>query len=234
MALVEREITSMLGAGWRRGGFSVSGMGPEQIADLQDLLGTYLDLAGEAFQRPSVQYRSIYNSVLNTLASLRSVAEEQVSDYEVQVRQLEAQIEQLENQSKQLENQAQQSAIQTQQLATQLTMVNLLENLINVSTESLEYIKTGLSTESLVSIPPLQTGKEYIPRTGPYWLHKGEEVRSAVSSRATSGEVQFSVNIAINESKNPRQTAIEIRKELEHLLRSGVGRAIIQSTSKGR
>jgi len=63
-----------------------------------------------------------------------------------------------------------------------------------------------------------QTGIPYVPKTGLYRLHKGEEVR-------TTNQVAMDyrgMTVIINESKNPRATAEEIEKVFKYNLHSGL------------
>lgn len=183
MSIAEQDIIAVLGSGWQQGIFDLSELTPESISDLQDVLGTYLDLAGEAFQRPSVEYGDIYASVLNALEAMTDVAEEQITDLEIQIQQLDA----------------------------QNAMVSLLEGLSAVEGS-------------------LQTGG-YVPHTGLYRLHEGEEV---ISSGGAGRGTQFEMYLTINESETPHETGRVVTDAVKTFLRSSQGRTLVQETSKGR
>lgn len=91
MAVLEAQISELLGVGWAGGRFAFpEGMTPEDAAEIQNLLGQYLQLAQESFQRPSSAYREIYDSVLTALEALRGEAEDIKSGYQVQLDNLAA------------------------------------------------------------------------------------------------------------------------------------------------
>ena len=53
--------------------------------ELASALGQYLTLAGEAYQRPSIQYQNIFESITSELEALRDEAQNQVSYAEEQI-----------------------------------------------------------------------------------------------------------------------------------------------------
>jgi len=62
-------------------------------------------------------------------------------------------------------------------------------------------------------------------------------VRNIAGERVISaggGDIEFTVNIAVNESKTPRETGMAVREEVEGFIRSARGRRIIQQSSMGR
>ena len=68
-----------------------------------------------------------------------------------------------------------------------------------------------------------QFGTDYVPRTGPALLHRGEMVipaDEAAAVRAGSGEITLSIGaINVSGAMNPRETADEIIEILERRLR---------------
>jgi len=79
------------------------------------------------------------------------------------------------------------------------------------------------------NIPGYQHGTDYLPSTGLYTLPEGEKVIPAGKDYP-----ELSLTININESKTPRETGREVRREVEGLLRSDIGRKLIQHTAAGR
>jgi len=110
------------------------------------------------------------------------------------------------------EIQAQQLAIQEQQL------------------EALDKIATFVDYENpfhLHDVPSYQHGTDYVPETGIYKLHQGEQV---IPANSTS----FSLVVQVNESKTPHATGMAVRKEFETFVKSSIGRKLIQQESRGR
>ena len=58
---------------------------PEEVKKLQELYLQYLDLAQEAYQRPSTEYQAIYNTILSSLEALETQTEGFISSYQVQL-----------------------------------------------------------------------------------------------------------------------------------------------------
>lgn len=149
---------------------------PEAVSELQGLYSSMLDVAGEAYQRPSVQYAAEYAAALSGLGELEAIAEGFVSEYDLQVQQLE--------------------------------------------------VQRGI-LEALLGQGSYQMGTRYVPETGLYTLHEGEQVTPA-------GGQQLVMNLTINESRTPRETGTVVRREMEGFLKSAVGRKMIQQTAIGR
>jgi hypothetical protein len=145
------------------------------IKQLQDLWSQYIDVLGEVYQRPSIEYQALFEQALLNLEQLAKYSDYMLSEYEVQLEQL----------------------------------------------EYLKKIAENTSGEGF------QHGIDYVPKTGLYRLHEGERV-------IPSYENNVSIQIVINESKTPRETSKAVRKELEYLLRSGVGRRLVQQVAAGR
>ncbi len=98
-------------------------------------------------------------------------------------------------------------------------------SIYEVQVEQLNYLQAiAENTAALNSLPSYQHGVDYVPRTGLALLHQGESV-NPVSGGLT-------VNITVNESKTPGATGQAVSKELVAMLRSGVGRKIIQEVSR--
>ena len=62
---------------------------PEEVGTFQSLYGQYLQLAQEAYQRPSAEYKAIFDQTISDLNYLSSIAEGFKSEYDVQVEQLQ-------------------------------------------------------------------------------------------------------------------------------------------------
>lgn len=60
------------------------------IETMMDMYGTYLGVAQDAYQRPSVEYQAIYQEVLSAYQEMQGLAEGYVSDYDIQLQQLAA------------------------------------------------------------------------------------------------------------------------------------------------
>jgi len=136
---------------------------PEEVAEMQDLLTRYLDIAQEAYQRPSMEYKDIYDYVINALRGLETIA------------------------------------------ATN------------------------------AALPSAQGGGLFSgPDTGyPVILH-GTELVTPQNSAGEVGTATYYLNFTINESEYPRETAKEVRREIESFMRSSRGGKIIQARSQGR
>lgn len=89
MAILEGEIAAKLGADWRAGIFDMAGLSPKRIGELQSLLGDYLGMAADAFQRPSMEYQNLYTAVLGALGGLEEEAVEAISEYDILQAQLD-------------------------------------------------------------------------------------------------------------------------------------------------
>ncbi|GAG99784.1 unnamed protein product, partial [marine sediment metagenome] len=63
---------------------------PEQATELQQLWMDYLDLAQEAYQRPSSEYQAIYDETISALEDIQTDAEAFVTSYKVQLDTLDA------------------------------------------------------------------------------------------------------------------------------------------------
>jgi len=74
----------------------------------------------------------------------------------------------------------------------------------------------------------LQHGIDYVPETGPYMLHQGEQVTPA------GGVNEFNLSISVDGSKSPYATGVAVRQEVEGFLSSNRGRKMVQETSRGR
>ncbi len=59
------------------------------IKDMMDLYGGYLNIAQEAYQRPSQEYQAIYQEVLAAYQMMEGIAEGYMSEFDVQTEQLE-------------------------------------------------------------------------------------------------------------------------------------------------
>ena len=88
MSSLEEEIASYLGAGWLQGSIDATNLTAEETEKVRGLLGDYLKLGQEAWQRPSNEYQALYDVILISLGELESVAENIVSEYELQYGQL--------------------------------------------------------------------------------------------------------------------------------------------------
>ena len=82
-----------------------------------------------------------------------------------------------------------------------------------------------------------QHGTDYVPRTGPAFLHRGEMVipaEEAAAVRAGAGEITLSIGaINVSGAVNPRETADEIIEILERRLRApGRLRAAVQDVAR--
>ncbi|MBU0846754.1 hypothetical protein KKH23_06145, partial [Patescibacteria group bacterium] len=214
MALLEDEITRMLGDTWQQGILATEGMAAETVEKSSELLGKYLDMAADAFQRPSIEYQEIYGDVLDALMGLEEYAQEQVTDLEIQLEQLEAQLKMVQL----LETIV---ADQVPVIPPSDKTEPVLDGLIGGTPYDPELYKTALS------LPELQEGTDYVPRTGPYILHEGEKV-------TPYGEDGMSISITVNESATPHETAREVKNEFFRLLRSDAGRKEVQQASRGR
>lgn len=187
---------------------------PDAVSELQGLYSDMLGVAGEAYQRPSVQYAAEYAAALSGLGELETIAEDIVSEYDIQKQQLEKLILILDTEEATLE-----------------AIVNPPKKSI-ISSPSIY----GPGRPEPIELPgggwavprSLQMGTHYVPETGLYTLHKGEQVTPA------EGGNMFSMNISINESRTPRETGVAVRRELEGFLKSSVGRKMVQRTSIGR
>lgn len=87
------------------------------------------------------------------------------------------------------------------------------------------------------SPPSYQHGTDYVPRTGPAFLHRGEMVIPAEETaavRAGAGEITLSIGaINVSGAVNPRETADEIIEILERRLRApGRLRAAVQDVAR--
>jgi len=102
------------------------------------------------------------------------------------------------------EEQKSEYEIQLEQLEAQLQMVDLLQG-----------------------IPSLQHGTSYVPETGLYNLHAGEQVSPAGSS-------EFNLSIRVDGGASPYATGVAVRQEVEGFLSSNRGRKMVQETSRGR
>ena len=76
-----------------------------------------------------------------------------------------------------------------------------------------------------------QSGTDYIPKTGLYELHVGEQVIPVNQRNYDGPQVSFTVNVA--GSGKPKETAREVRKEMENFMISGIGRKLVQNTARG-
>ena len=76
-----------------------------------------------------------------------------------------------------------------------------------------------------------QSGTDYVPKTGLYELHVGEQVIPVKQRNYDGPQVSFTVNVA--GSGKPKETAKEIRKEMESFMISGIGRKLVQNTARG-
>jgi hypothetical protein len=85
--------------------------------------------------------------------------------------------------------------------------------------EELEILKLRQTEEELKSYGGYQTGTPYVPKTGLYMLHKGEEVRSTNQISMDTGRNTF----IINGAQDPKATAREIEKVLKYNLHGGLG-----------
>ena len=206
MRIMEDELTRVLGDSWKQGVVSTEGMAAETVERASGLLEEYLGMAADAFQRPSIEYQQIYGTVLAALMDLEEYAQDTVTDLEIQMEQLEA----------------------------QLQMVQLLQEFLAEHYTPPEPLTMPPELYPLEppnppewSIPELQSGTDYVPRTGIYKLHEGERVTPA-------GEEGMLFNITVNESATPRDTAMAVKDEFFRLLRTSAGRKEVQSASRGR
>ena len=62
---------------------------PEEVGSFQSLYGQYLDLAQEAYQRPSTEYKAIFDQTISDLNYLSTIAEGLKTEYDIQVEQLQ-------------------------------------------------------------------------------------------------------------------------------------------------
>ena len=62
---------------------------PEEVGTFQSLYGQYLELAQEAYQRPSAEYAAIFDQTISDLGNLSTIAEGLKTEYDIQVEQLD-------------------------------------------------------------------------------------------------------------------------------------------------
>ena len=220
---------------------------PEAVSELQGLYNEMLSVAAEAYQRPSIEYQKEYAAALAGLGGLEDIADDIMSEYELQKKQLEVLIAIHDIEEDSLN--ALLFPVWTPPTEGPITEGDIdapPSTGIGVPIDGSDMFPiwtppvvggpiTSGDIDAIpgvgVGVPSYQRGTNYVPETGIYQLHQGERVlRADESNDATS----FILNLAINESKTPRETGIAVRKEFENFLRSNVGRALIQKTAKGR
>jgi len=259
---------------------------PEEIQKLQELYNQYLELAQEAYQRPSNEYQNIYNTVIAALSDLRDDAEDFASSYELQRDTYIAEQLQLTTQqgmALSLEEIAANImagipvdiALTTDDFVVTIPDVNVgvtipdivlptippieipdvnvdvsvNEQLIREQKDVLEQIRRNIYQVAVNTYwagaatgLPLYAEKGGIfsgPDTGYPVIFHGIEEAIPLDNRYTRTQVgkdypEINLTIHINESKTPRETGREVRREVEGLLRSDIGRKLIQHTAAGR
>lgn len=98
-----------------------------------------------------------------------------------------------------------------------------VDYLINDVKEQIRMLKEQLELEYLKNFEDsYQIGTAYVPKTGRYLLHKGEEVRTTNQISMDTGRNTF----IINGAQDPRAIAGEIEKILKYNLHSGLSDAV--------
>ncbi len=186
MDIVQNKIQTMTGGNAAQyiSGFETPEEKIGAINELRELFGKYLEMSEQIYQRPSLEYQSIYANVLQNLEGLKGIA----TGYQSQ--------EQL--------------------LFDQLSILTNIRDLI-----------AGASS--------YQEGTSYVPKTGLYQLHQGEQVIPVHQRNYDSPEVKNDISfvLTISESRTPEATGSVVKKELENFMKSGIGRKLIQNTARG-
>ncbi len=202
---------------------------PEDMDALQNLWETYLELAQDAYQRPSQEYQDVYDMVLGELEDLRGEAENLQTAYEVELQELDALntiSDLLGNVYSGAEGSIQDllsniaSSITSQDLSVDVDMGDISIDL-NVTVEVPEPSETvePVTAEDYIVIDPIQWGFGAPP---------------VIRDSESKPHSEFSLVVNVSESKNPQSTADAIVDKLENWVRSSRGRAIIQGTAAGR
>jgi len=212
------------------------------LAKLQEYYEDYLSLGQEAYQRPSAEYQEVYDYVLGQLQIMEELATSYKSEAELELERLtsiETTLEEI-------------FGIGSEELKQWNRLNHMIEHITQLLDGSIEMnVPINVIPESVIPesiIPPAPelswweqvwqdlfpnyaTGTSYVPETGPAYIHAGEQI---IPTGYDYPEMQTNININVYESKNPKQTAREVRHELEGFMRSGIGRRLVQDVARGK
>ncbi|MFH2129767.1 MAG: phage tail tape measure protein [bacterium] len=127
--------------------------------------------------------------------------------------------------------------------ATEDFVFSRLDSLYDVAKQS-ENIRRAWEDKygvdiSQYTLPGFATGLDYVPEDMPVRVHAREAILNEQDAdrwrrdKASGGNVIQIGDIYITESKSARETAQEVRRELEGLLRSRLGRKIVKTAVNG-
>ena len=209
LALMRQKITDVAGidAAAYIASFATAQEQAEAMDELASMWGDYLKAAQDVYQRPSTEYQAIYSEVLNQLMALEGIA----TDYRSQ----------------------------EMIMMDQLTVLTEIRDILDY----ISFLSEPVYGSETIPGYAEGTGLAGVPYTGLYTLHEDEIVlnraesqafRSSMfggGSQAAAGPV---INISVVGTDRPVETARLVRREVEGVLRSDLGRSIIQSTAAGR
>lgn len=219
---------------------------PEEMEELRQLWMDYLNLAQEAYQRPSVEYQAIYDTVLSTLEGLRDKAEGFISEYEVSLDQL-ATLEDMLTTEQGMATSLEQIAADIMAGIPVEVSVMIIPDLTAGTGEYTPWAPPapGEDWDDWVAslpgegLPKAQHGAIFSGPEGgyPVMMHGREAVvklQDGLGMDDLGGKTELNLSISIDGSGSPRDVAIETRKEVEGFLRSNRGRKMVKQASIGR
>ena len=208
MAQTEREIARVRGEYGRE---TDSGTRLKLAEELASLYQRRLGLAGDVYDRTSSEYMRIYNETMQALNALQIKA---TSEAERQTEILKTLVDKYEFYSKRLNHLMERQQDQIKSQLDELIAANVLSKRQLAAAIRIVHLLGG----SGPYVPGYQQGTSYVPQTGLYKLHQGEQV---IPVRArTDGEQTITINLTVNGAANGDDVAQKVRRMMPEIKRA--------------